>query len=73
MSEKRIKEDLDLTINGLTVIVHHEGLKYFKDQKRGIKEVEDYIRGRMTQHKETDGFVPYNNFECSFQWRMENV
>tara|TARA_R110002020_G_scaffold196130_5_gene397056 strand:+ start:2217 stop:2435 length:219 start_codon:yes stop_codon:yes gene_type:complete len=70
---KRIKENLDLKINGLTVIVHHNGLKLFKDQERGVKEVEDYIRERMTKHKETDGFVPYHNFECAFEWRIENV
>ena len=67
---KRIKEVLVLVINGVSVTVRHEGLKYFKDQKRGVKEVEDYIQGRMTIHKETDGFVPYNNFECSFRWQL---
>lgn len=63
-------EKFILKVLGLNVMVKHTGNTFFINQINGIKELVDYLTVRI-QKGERNGFVPYNNFECSFRWSVE--
>lgn len=63
-----ITETLNMTVNDKDVIVIHEG-------KRNLKAKEKMeVRGLIAQDlaiDKTTNFYPYNNFECSIQWKLK--
>ena len=69
------QENLTLTIcDKLVKIVHSidtETGKLFKDQENGLKEVEKLIEEELKKGL-SNNWYPYNNFECSFSWRVIN-
>lgn len=65
----QIKETLNLTIGGKSIEVNHEGIKKLEDQKDGLQAVDRVIEREIKEGK-TSGFIPYNNFECSVDWKV---
>ena len=69
-----MKETLKLQINNKKVIVDHNYAddtgKPFKDQKDGTTELKKWLAEEIVYRGQTQGFVPYNNFESSFNWRV---
>ena len=70
------QETLTLTINDkLVKIVHSidvETGKLFKDQKNGLSELKELIEEELKKGL-VNNWYPYNNFECSFSWRVINL
>jgi len=68
------QETLNVTIGDkLNEIVHSidtETGKLFKDQENGLEEVEKLIEEELKKGL-SNNWYPYNNFECSFSWRVK--
>jgi len=70
--DKYIKEDINLEINGRAISIKHQGIKSFANQSENSRmDLEKVIRGFMNKG-DSQGFIPYNNFECSIKWRVSN-
>ena len=67
-----INETFKITIDSQQVEVEHKGLKPFSQQENGINDLKECIQGEINDGHE-DGFIPYNNFECSVNWKLLEV
>ena len=67
---KRIEETLELTLKDKKVEVIHKGFNPLRKQENGLDLVKECIQESIDQEEKTDGFIPYNNFECSVSWRL---
>ena len=67
---KKIKEAFEMNIAGQRVLINHDGYKYLCDQEDGIKEVREAIKFSIEKDGNSDGFMPYDNFECSVKWEI---
>ena len=73
-----ITEKYELTLNNHTVEVIHKGFKSLNNNSlRDLKEViieSIKIAKEKTlannRDKNIEGFIPYNNFECSINWKI---
>lgn len=75
MSENIIKETFIREIPGtyggtFKVQVEHIGFKPFKEQKNGLEELDEFLCEGLNSHMDIRGFIPYNNFECSVDWKV---
>ena len=65
-----INETLELSLNDSKVKVEHHCKKIFKDQKpQAIKDLKQFIKEELKADKK-DGFIPYDNFDCSVHWNI---
>lgn len=67
---KPIEETLEVTLKDKKVEVIHKGFTPLKKQVDGLNQVKECIQESIDQEEKTDGFIPYNNFECSVSWRL---
>jgi endonuclease IV len=67
---KTINETYEIALKDKKVEVIHTGFKALKDQENALNEVQECIQDSILNNKKTDGFIPYNNFECSITWRV---
>ena len=66
-----INEDLELSLDGEKIKVKHHCKKAFKDQNpQAIEDLKQVITSELKLNKK-DGFIPYDNFECSIHWNVE--
>ena len=66
-----INEDFELSLNGKKIKVKHHCKKAFKDQNpQAIEDLKQFITSELKLNKK-DGFIPYDNFECSIHWNVE--
>ena len=66
----KIKETFAINVAGKTVLINHDGYKFLCDQEDGIKEVTEAIKFSIEKDENSDGFMPYDNFECSVKWEI---
>jgi hypothetical protein len=65
-----INETFELSLNDRLVKIDHHCKKMFKDQgKDALEGLKDIITGELKADKK-DGFIPYDNFECSIKWEV---
>ena len=65
-----INEDFELSLNGVMVKIGHHCKKTFKNQKpKAIEDLKSHIECELKENKK-DGFIPYDNFECSVHWNI---
>ena len=65
-----INEDFELSLNGVKVKIGHHCKKTFKNQKpKAIEDLKSHIECELKENKK-DGFIPYDNFECSVHWNI---
>tara|TARA_Y100000401_G_C8267713_1_gene196671 strand:- start:322 stop:651 length:330 start_codon:yes stop_codon:yes gene_type:complete len=65
-----ISEDFELSLNGEKIKVKHHCKKTFKDQNpQAIEDLKSHIESELKENKK-DGFIPYDNFECSVHWNI---
>lgn len=76
----RITENFEIEFEGKKYDVIHKGLKSYKEQKEFIPTIEEEIKRTSIPHKnifgqkmeaKTSGFIPYNNFECSVEYKIK--
>ena len=67
---KTINEKYEITLEDKKVEVIHQGFKSLKEQEKGLDDVKDCILRAIDERGNKDGFIPYNNFECSITWRV---
>ena len=67
-----INETFKITIDSQQVEVEHKGLKPFSEQENGVDDLKECIEGEINNGNE-EGFIPYNNFECSVNWKLLEV
>ena len=61
-------ETFELSLNDCKVKVKHHCKKTFKDQNpKAIEDLKQFIKEQLKVNKK-DGFIPYDNFECSVKW-----
>ena len=63
-----ITEKYELTLNNHTVEVIHKGFKSLNNNS--LRDLKEVIIESIDRDKNIDGFIPYNNFECSITWRV---
>jgi hypothetical protein len=67
-----IKETLILNILEKSIAIEHEGIKYFRNQESESRNsLEAYLLEEISKGK-TEGYLPYNNFEASIRWSIDN-
>ena len=66
----KIKETFAINVADQTVLINHDGYKFLCDQEEGIKEVKEAIKFSIEKDGNSDGFMPYDNFECSVKWEI---
>ena len=65
-----INESFELSLNDSKVKVEHHCKKIFKDQKpKAMEDLKECIKGELKANKK-EGFIPYDNFECSVNWSV---
>ena len=63
-----VHETLKLSINNQSIKIDHICKSMFKDQnKNALEDLKEVIIGELKADKK-DGFIPYDNFECSVTW-----
>ena len=63
-------ETLELSLNDCKVKVEHHCKKIFKDQNpKAMEDLKQFIREQLKVNKK-QGFIPYDNFECSVNWSV---
>ena len=67
---KKILEKFAINVADQTVLITHDGYKFLCNQEDGIKEVTEAIKFSIEKDGNSDGFMPYNNFECSVKWEV---
>ena len=67
---KKILEKFAINVADQTVLITHDGYKFLCNQEDGIKEVTEAIKFSIEKNGNSDGFMPYNNFECSVKWEI---
>mgnify|MGYP003630978459 CR=1 FL=1 len=65
-----ITEEYKLTLDNNEVKVIHKGHKSLKDQGNALNDLREMIEKCIDTDEETQGFIPYNNFECSVDWKI---
>jgi len=65
------KETFTIKVLNSNISIKHSGNKYFREQKNGMSDLKSYL-SEAIQKGEKKGFVPYNNFECSFNWEVKD-
>jgi endonuclease IV len=63
-------ETFEMTLKDKKIKVTHQGFKLFKEQEKGLDQVKECIEESISQEEKKDGFIPYNNFECSVSWKL---
>jgi len=68
-----INEDFELFLNGEKIKVKHHCKKKFEDQNpQAIEDLKQVIISELKLNKK-EGFIPYDNFECSINWNIEKT
>ena len=63
-------ETFELSLNDSNVKVEHHCKKTFKEQNpQAIEDLKELIKEQLKANKK-DGFIPYDNFECSVNWSV---
>ena len=63
-------ETFELSLNDSKVKVEHHCKKIFKDQNpKAMEDLKQFIREQLKVNKK-QGFIPYDNFECSVNWSV---
>ena len=63
-----IAEKYELTLNNHTVEVIHKGFKSLNNNS--LRDLKEIIIESINEDKKIEGFIPYNNFECSIDWKI---
>ena len=66
----RIQEKFTINVANQTVLITHNGYKFLRDQKNAKKEIKEAIKFSIEKDGNTDGFMPYDNFDCSVKWEI---
>jgi len=66
----RIQEKFTINVANQTVLITHSGHKFLCDQKNAKKEIKEAIKFSIEKDGNTDGFMPYDNFDCSVKWKI---
>ena len=67
---KKILEKFAINVADQTVLITHDGYKFLCNQEDAQKEIKEAIKFSIEKDGNTDGFMPYNNFECSVKWEV---
>ena len=67
---KRILEKFAINVADQTVMITHDGYKFLCNQEDAQKEIKEAIKFSIEKDGNSDGFMPYNNFECSVKWEV---
>lgn len=67
---KRILEKFAISVADQTVLITHDGYKFLCNQEDAQKEIKEAIKFSIEKDGNSDGFMPYNNFECSVKWEI---
>lgn len=76
----RITENFEVEVDGKKYDVTHKGIKSYKEQKEFMSTLTEEIKRTSVPHNnifgqkmeaKTDGFIPYNNFECSVEFKIK--
>ena len=67
---KTINETYEISLEDKKIEVVHNGFKALREQDNALNEVQECIQESISNNKNTNGFIPYNNFECSITWRV---
>lgn len=68
--DRYIKEDISLEINGRAISIKHQGIKSFANQPENSRMDLENVIQQFLSKGDSQGFIPYNNFECSVKWRV---
>ena len=63
-----ITEKYELTLDKHTVEVIHKGYKSLNNNS--LRDVKEIIIESINDENKIEGFIPYNNFECSIDWKI---
>ena len=68
---KKIREKFAISVADQNVLITHDGYNCLcnKDGKQ-ITELKEVIKFSIEKDGNSDGFIPYNNFECSIKWSV---
>ena len=67
---KKILEKFAISVADQTVLITHDGYKFLCNQEDAQKEIKEAIKFSIEKDGNSDGFMPYNNFECSVKWEV---
>lgn len=67
---KKILEKFAINVADQTVMITHDGYKFLCNQEDAQKEIKEAIKFSIEKDGNSDGFMPYNNFECSVKWEV---
>ena len=65
-----INETFELSLNDCKVKVEHHCKTTFKDQSKEAREHLIKLIGTDLKASKKEGFIPYDNFECSVKWSI---
>lgn len=63
-----IVEKYELTLNNHKVEVIHKGIKALNNNS--LRDLKESIKQSIEMDENIEGFIPYNNFECSINWKI---
>lgn len=66
----RIQEKFAINVANQTVLITHDGYKFLCNQENAQKEIKEAIKFSIEKDGNTDGFMPYDNFDCSVKWEI---
>ena len=76
----KIAENFEIEFDGIKYEITHRGIKSYKEQKEFIQTLTEEIKRTSVPHQnifgqrmeaKTNGFIPYNNFECSVEFKLK--
>jgi len=67
---KKILEKFAINVADQTILITHDGYKFLCNQEDAQKEIKEAIKFSIEKDGNSDGFMPYNNFECSIKWEI---
>jgi len=65
---KTINETYEIALKDKKIEVIHKGYKSLNNNS--LRDLKEVIIESIDRDKNIDGFIPYNNFECSITWRV---
>ena len=64
-----ITEKYELTLDNHKIEVIHKGYKSLNNNS--LRDLKETIIESINGDEKIEGFIPYNNFECSIDWRIK--
>jgi len=67
-------EKLSFIINEKKIEIEHsfdvETGKPFEKQENGLEDLKSFLNDEIFTENKKEGFIPYNNFESSVNWKV---